>query len=57
MAHYDYKVVPAPKRAKEILLTGNDRLSAREAHAMGLVNRVVPRAELEVEALRGCSGR
>ena len=44
--------VVGPKRAKEILLTGNDRLSAREAHAMGLVNRVVPRADLEAEALR-----
>ena len=31
---------------------GTTRLSAREAHAMGLVNRVVPRADLEAEALR-----
>jgi enoyl-CoA hydratase len=44
--------IVGPKRAKELLLTGNDRLSAAEAHAMGLVNRVVPRAELEAEALR-----
>ena len=44
--------VVGPKRAKEILLTGNDRLSAAEAHAIGLVNRVVPRADLEAEALR-----
>jgi enoyl-CoA hydratase/carnithine racemase len=44
--------IVGPKRAKELLLTGNDRLSATEAHAMGLVNRVVPRAELEAEALR-----
>jgi enoyl-CoA hydratase len=44
--------VVGPKRAKEVLLTGNDRLSAAEAHAMGLVNRVVPREDLEAEALR-----
>ena len=44
--------VVGPKRAKEVLLTGNDRLSAAEACAMGLVNRVVPRADLETQALR-----
>jgi enoyl-CoA hydratase len=44
--------IVGPKRAKEVLLTGNDRLSAAEAHAMGLVNRVVPRADLDAEALR-----
>jgi enoyl-CoA hydratase len=44
--------VVGPKRAKELLLTGNDRLSAPEALAMGLVNRVVPREDLEAEALR-----
>jgi enoyl-CoA hydratase len=44
--------VVGPKRAKEILLTGNDRLSAVDAHAMGLVNRVVPPGELDTEALR-----
>ncbi len=31
-----------PKKAKEALLTGNDRITAEEALAMGLVNRVVP---------------
>jgi enoyl-CoA hydratase/carnithine racemase len=31
-----------PKRAKEMLLTGNDKVSAREALELGLVNRVVP---------------
>jgi len=30
-----------PKRAKELLLTGNDRVSAAQAEAWGLVNRVV----------------
>ena len=31
-----------PKRAKQLLLTGEDRLDARRAEAMGLVNEVVP---------------
>jgi enoyl-CoA hydratase len=31
-----------PKKAKEYLLTGNDRIDAGEALARGLVNRVVP---------------
>lgn len=30
-----------PKRAKELLLTGNDRIDAREALDFGLINRVV----------------
>jgi enoyl-CoA hydratase len=34
-----------PKRAKELLLVGDDRLSAAEVLAMGLVNRVVPTGE------------
>jgi enoyl-CoA hydratase len=34
-----------PKRAKELLLVGDDRLSAVDARAMGLVNRVVPAGE------------
>ena len=37
--------------AKEILLTGEDRIDAVEAKRIGLVNRVVPRGELEREAL------
>lgn len=36
-------------RALELLLTG-DQLSAQEAHRLGLVNRVVPAAELMAEA-------
>jgi enoyl-CoA hydratase len=34
--------VTGPKQAKEILLTGEDRISAADALRMGLVNRVVP---------------
>ncbi|MFO1059469.1 MAG: enoyl-CoA hydratase/isomerase family protein [Dongiaceae bacterium] len=34
-----------PKRAKELLLTGNDRITAEQALAMGIVNRVVPAGE------------
>ncbi len=37
-----------PKQAKEMLLTGTDRVTAEQALAMGLVNRVVPVGE-EVE--------
>jgi enoyl-CoA hydratase len=33
-------VLCGPKRAKELLLTGNDRVSAEQAEAWGLVNRV-----------------
>ena len=33
--------VCGPKRAKELLLTGNDRISSEQAEAWGLVNRVV----------------
>ncbi|MCZ6854662.1 MAG: enoyl-CoA hydratase/isomerase family protein [Gammaproteobacteria bacterium] len=34
-----------PKKAKELILTGNDRLDAKEALALGIVNRVVPAGE------------
>lgn len=40
-----------PKRAKEIILTGADRITAPEAARLGLVNRVVPTAEVETAAL------
>jgi enoyl-CoA hydratase len=40
-----------PKRAKEIILTGADRITASEAARLGLVNRVVPSAEVETAAL------
>ncbi len=35
-----------PKLAKEIILTGEDGIPAAEAHRIGLVNRVVPEAEV-----------
>jgi enoyl-CoA hydratase len=38
--------VTGPKQAKEILLTGEDRLDASDALRMGIVNRVVDDAEL-----------
>jgi len=40
-----------PKQAKYLLLSGDDRVSAAEALALGLVNRVVPAARLIDEAL------
>jgi len=40
-----------PKAAKYLLLTGDDRVSAADAQAMGLVNRVVPAASLLEEAV------
>ncbi len=36
------------RKAKEMLYTG-ERISAQEAHAMGMVNRLVPRAQLEAQ--------
>lgn len=45
-----WPLVLGPARAKQFLLTG-DPVTAAEAHAMGLVNRVVAPAALESEAL------
>ena len=43
--------IVGPKRAKEIILLGLDRIGAGEAQAMGLVNRVVPAGRDVEEAL------
>ncbi|MHB8727112.1 MAG: enoyl-CoA hydratase/isomerase family protein [Casimicrobiaceae bacterium] len=40
-----------PKRAKEIILSGADRIPAQEALQIGLINRVVPVEEVEAAAL------
>ncbi len=39
------------RKAKELLYTGEDRVTAEEALRIGLVNRVVPRDELDAAAL------
>lgn len=43
--------IVGPKAAKEIILTGADRVSAERALAIGMINRVVPTDRLETEAL------
>jgi enoyl-CoA hydratase len=43
--------ITGPKQAKEMLLFGNDRISAEHAYQMGLVNRVVPPEELAAETI------
>lgn len=37
--------VTGPKQAKEIMLTGDDRIPVEDAQRMGLVNRIVPAGE------------
>ena len=41
--------IAGPKRARELLLTGNDRISAAQAEAWGIVNRVVAPERLRDE--------
>ncbi len=41
-----------PKIAKEIILTGEDRVSAERAREIGMINRIVPAEALDAEALR-----
>src|SRR3984885_5580968 len=43
--------VTGPKQAKEMLLFGNDRVSAQHAYEMGLVNRVVKPDALAAESM------
>ncbi|MEE8227513.1 MAG: enoyl-CoA hydratase/isomerase family protein [Kiloniellales bacterium] len=43
--------ITGPKHAKELLLTGNDRITAQRALEMGLVNRVVPEGQHRAAAL------
>jgi len=43
--------IVGPKIAKEIILLGQDRISAGRAREIGLVNRVVPASELDAVAL------
>jgi enoyl-CoA hydratase/carnithine racemase len=43
--------VVGPKVAKEIILTGEDRIPAARARDIGMVNRVVPAADLDAAAL------
>jgi enoyl-CoA hydratase len=43
--------IVGPKRAKQLILTGDDKLGARRAEAMGLVNEVVPTGEELARAL------
>jgi enoyl-CoA hydratase len=40
-----------PKRAKDIILTGADHIAAPEAARIGLINRVVPRDQVESSVL------
>jgi enoyl-CoA hydratase/carnithine racemase len=42
----------SPKLAKEIILTGEDRIPAARAREIGMINRVVEAGELEAECLK-----
>lgn len=44
--------IVGPKLAKEIILTGEDAITARRAYEMGIVNRVVPNGDHLDEAIR-----
>lgn len=47
--------VTGPKQAKEIMLTGDDRIPAERALHMGLINKIVPQDELVAEGRRVAS--
>ena len=51
--------VSGPKASKELLLTGNDQMSADEALRLGIVNHVVPEGEevAKAEALAGAMAK
>ena len=44
--------IVGPKVAKEIILTGEDRIDAKRALAIGMINRIVPAEDLEACSLR-----
>jgi enoyl-CoA hydratase len=44
--------IVGPKIAKEIILTGEDRITAKRAYEIGIVNRIVSARELEAAALK-----
>jgi enoyl-CoA hydratase len=48
--YFAHPFVMNPRQAKEFLFLG-DRMSAQEAWRIGMINRVVPRAELEASTL------
>ncbi|RMI28278.1 enoyl-CoA hydratase [Nocardia stercoris] len=48
--YFAHPWVLGPRRAKEVLFTG-ERFTAAQADAWGMLNRVVPRADLESETL------
>ena len=43
--------IVGPKIAKEIILTGEDRIDAARAREIGMINRVVPDAQLDAAAM------
>ncbi len=44
--------IVGPKIAKEIILTGADRIGAQRAYEIGMINRIVPAQDLDDAALR-----
>ncbi len=48
--YFAHPFVMSPRKAKEFLFLG-EKISAKEAHEIGMVNRVVPAASLEAETL------
>jgi len=43
--------IVGPKIAKEIIFTGEDRITAKRGYEIGIVNRIAPTAELEANAI------